>query len=88
MPDPIARRADPHDGVIRRSLTVESVEEIGLDYAETLKRWRASFHEQLDAVRALGYGEHFERTWDFYLACCEGGFRSRALRDAQLVLCR
>ena len=27
----------------------------------------------------------FERTWDFYLAFCEGGFRSRALRDAQLV---
>jgi cyclopropane-fatty-acyl-phospholipid synthase len=69
-------------------LTVESVEEIGLDYAETLRRWRANFHAQRAAVRALGYGEHFERTWDFYLGCCEGGFRSRALRDAQLVLSR
>jgi cyclopropane-fatty-acyl-phospholipid synthase len=70
-------------------LTVQSVEEIGIDYAETLKRWRTNFHEQLEQVRALGYGgAHFERTWDFYLACCEGGFRSRALRDAQLVLAR
>ncbi len=70
-------------------LTILSVEEIGLDYAETLKRWRASFHDRIDEVRALGYGgAHFERTWDFYLACCEGGFRSRALRDAQLVLAR
>jgi cyclopropane-fatty-acyl-phospholipid synthase len=69
-------------------LTVESVEEIGLDYAETLKRWRANFHAQLDAVQALGYEEHFLRTWDFYLACCEGGFRSRALRDAQIVFSR
>ena len=68
-------------------LTVQSVEEIGVDYAETLKRWRANFHDQLEQVRALGYGgAHFERTWDFYLACCEGGFRSRALRDAQIVL--
>ena len=67
---------------------MQSVEEIGLDYAETLRRWRASFHDQIEEVRALGYGAHFERTWDFYLACCEGGFRSRALRDAQLVLAR
>ena len=69
-------------------LTVQGVEEIGLDYAETLRRWRSSFHEQLEQVHALGYGEHFERTWDFYLACCEGGFRSRALRDAQIVFSR
>ena len=67
-------------------LTVQAVEEIGLDYAETLRRWRENFHRHLGEVRALGYGEHFERTWDFYLACCEAGFRSRVLRDAQIVL--
>ena len=39
-----------------------------------------------EAVRALGYDERFVRTWDFYLAVCEAGFRARWLRDAQLVL--
>ena len=39
-------------------------------------------------MRALGYDERFVRTWDFYLAFCEAGFRTRALRDVQLVLTR
>ena len=37
--------------------------------------------QQIDEVRALGYDERFERTWDFYLAFCEAAFRTRALRD-------
>ena len=57
-----------------------------IDYAETLRRWRATFLARLGDVRALGYDEHFLRTWDFYLACCEAGFRARALRNAQIVL--
>ena len=43
---------------------------------------------QIDEVRALGYDERFERTWDFYLAFCEAAFRTRALRDVQLTLTR
>ena len=39
-------------------------------------------------MRALGYDQRFERTWDFYLAFCEAAFRTRALRDVQLTLCR
>jgi cyclopropane-fatty-acyl-phospholipid synthase len=69
-------------------LTIADLEEIGLNYAETLRRWRTTFHERLAQVRALGYDDHFVRTWDFYLASCEAGFRTRALRDAQLVLMR
>lgn len=69
-------------------LTVEHVEEIGVHYAETLRRWRAAFLSRLPEVRALGYDDHFVRTWDFYLASCEAGFRTRALRDAQIVLAR
>jgi cyclopropane-fatty-acyl-phospholipid synthase len=67
-------------------LTLAGVEEIGLHYAVTLRRWRATFLTRIDEVRALGYDDHFLRTWDFYLASCEAGFRTRALRDAQLVL--
>ncbi|HSK17181.1 MAG TPA: cyclopropane-fatty-acyl-phospholipid synthase family protein [Gaiellaceae bacterium] len=69
-------------------LTLYGVEEIGPGYAETLRRWRERFLGSLDRVRALGYDERFVRTWDFYLAFCEAAFRTRALRDAQLVLTR
>ena len=69
-------------------LMVHEVEEIGPHYAETLRRWRRRFHAQIDDVRALGYDQRFERTWDFYLAFCEAGFRTRALRDVQLTLTR
>ncbi len=67
-------------------LQMLDVEEIGPNYAETLRRWRQRFHASLPSVRALGYDRRFERTWDFYLASCEAGFRTRWLRDAQLVL--
>ena len=67
-------------------LQVVDVEEIGPHYAETLRRWRERFHASLADVRALGYDTRFERVWDFYLASCEAGFRTRWLRDAQLVL--
>jgi cyclopropane-fatty-acyl-phospholipid synthase len=69
-------------------LIVHDVEEIGPHYAETLRRWRERFHARLEAVRALGYDERFVRTWDFYLAYCEAAFRTRSLRDVQLVLTR
>ncbi len=69
-------------------LGLYGVEEIGEHYAETLRRWRASFRERLDEVRRLGYDRRFERTWDFYLAFCEAAFRTRVLRDAQLLLAR
>ena len=69
-------------------LRIDALEEIGPGYAETLRRWRARFHDRIEDVRALGYDERFERTWDFYLAFCEAAFRTRALRDVQLTLTR
>jgi len=69
-------------------LGIYGVEEIGTHYAETLRRWRTNFHERIDEVRRLGYDRRFERTWDFYLAFCEAGFRAGVLRDAQLLLAR
>ena len=69
-------------------LLLHEVDEIGPHYAETLRRWRANVHTRIDEVRALGYDSTFERTWDFYLAFCEAGFRLRALRDVQLTLTR
>jgi cyclopropane-fatty-acyl-phospholipid synthase len=69
-------------------LIVEGVENIGVHYAETLRLWRERFLANREAVLALGYDERFIRTWEFYLAFCEAGFRTRALHDYQLVLTR
>jgi cyclopropane-fatty-acyl-phospholipid synthase len=84
----------PSQGALTRAMTgassleVYALAEIGPHYAETLRRWRARFHERIEDVRRLGYDERFERTWDFYLAFCEAAFRTRVLRDVQLTLAR
>ena len=69
-------------------LHVHGLEEIGVNNAETLRVWRERFLARLDEVRALGYDDRFVRVWEFYLASCEAAFRTRSLRDVQLVLSR
>ncbi len=69
-------------------LLVHNVEDIGIHYAETLRRWRLRFLENRDKVLDLGFDDRFVRTWEYYLAFCEAAFRSRALHDYQLVITR
>lgn len=71
---------------MRAGLAVTRQETFGLDYAETLRRWRLAFHAQADAVRALGFDERFMRIWHFYLAYCEAGFRAGSVDVAQFRL--
>ncbi len=63
-------------------------DEIGLHYAETLRRWRENLLAHRGPVVALGYDERFLRLWEFYLCYCEGGFLERAIGAAQLVYAR
>ena len=58
----------------------------GLDYARTLDEWRSAFNEQLPQVRAQGFDERFLRTWEFYLAYCEAGFRAKSIDVVQFTL--
>ncbi|KFJ14295.1 methyltransferase domain protein [Delftia acidovorans] len=58
----------------RAGLVVEGRMAFGRDYAETLRRWRQSFEERLETVRAQGFDERFVRIWTFYLAYCEAAF--------------
>ncbi len=69
-------------------LYVEHVENVGMDYAETLRQWRENFLARLDEVRELGFDEQFVRMWEFYFAYCEGAFLARYINDLQLVLTR
>ena len=58
----------------------------GLDYAETLKRWRESFWQVREHMPALGFDLRFERTWLFYLAYCEAAFLEHNTDVVQFTL--
>jgi cyclopropane-fatty-acyl-phospholipid synthase len=46
----------------------------GMDYAETLRRWRAAFEASWSRIESLGFDEQFRRMWRYYLVYCETGF--------------
>lgn len=62
--------------------------EFGLDYAETLARWRDRFLAAWPEIRTMGFDERFRRMWEFYLAYCEAGFRTGNIDVTQLTLQR
>ena len=65
-------------------LRVTHVHAFGHDYAETLRRWRATFLAAWPQVQRLGFDETFRRKWEFYLAYCEAGFAAGYLDVAQI----
>ncbi len=69
-------------------LRIVQLEDITPHYAETLRRWKASFQENGDRVRALGFDERFRRLWEFYFCYCEGGFEEAVLGTVQIVFAK
>ena len=66
-------------------LRLVHLDDIGADYAITLRRWRENLLANVHAVRGLGHSEEFIRMWEFYFAYCEAGFAERALGDVHAV---
>lgn len=66
-------------------LRLLALDDFGLHYARTLRLWNERFHEQLDAVRALGFDERFIRMWRYYLCYCEAAFLERAIGLVQVL---
>jgi cyclopropane-fatty-acyl-phospholipid synthase len=61
--------------------------DFGLDYAETLRRWRDRFDAAVEQGELpTGFDEKFVRLWRFYLMYCEGGFRGGGINVAQVTL--
>ena len=69
-------------------LHVAQTRELGQDYAETLAQWRRRFLSNWPTVESLGFDETFRRTWEYYLAYCEAGFRTEYINVVQLQLTR
>jgi cyclopropane-fatty-acyl-phospholipid synthase len=84
LPSPTAFRA------AARAAGLRIVRELdfGLDYAETLRRWRASFLSADAAVRRLGFDTRFMRVWEFYLGYCEAAFATGNTSVVQFTLAR
>lgn len=69
-------------------LRLVHLEEMSEHYAETLRRWRRRFWEQIDVARRLGYNERFLRKWDYYLHYCEAAFEERQVNVVQMLLAK
>ncbi len=67
------------------NMTIESLNDIGLDYAKTLADWRTGFLSKWTELTEVGYDEEFKRLWLYYLAYCEGAFLERATSTIHLV---
>ena len=70
------------------SFTVESLDNIGIHYAETLRRWCQAFESNREQLDKLGYDAEFQRKWVYYLCYCEAGFQTRFTNNLHLVLAR
>ena len=69
-------------------MKLEIQESFGLDYAETLRRWRDAFNERETELEALGFDATFRRKWNYYLSYCEAGFEAGSIDVSQIVLQR
>jgi cyclopropane-fatty-acyl-phospholipid synthase len=65
-----------------------SLEDITSHYVRTLRCWRENFLAHLERVRSLGYDGRFQRTWELYLAYCEGGFGGGRIGNVQILLAK
>jgi cyclopropane-fatty-acyl-phospholipid synthase len=66
-------------------MTLTHLDDIGLHYAETLRRWRANLERAHDELASIGFDDRFSRLWDFYFSYCEAGFDERYVSVVQLA---
>ena len=77
------------EGLAReRGLSWQDRDGFGLDYAETLKRWRDRYNAAVEQGLLPGFDERFHDLWRYYLMYCEGGFRGRELDVAQVTMAK
>jgi cyclopropane-fatty-acyl-phospholipid synthase len=66
-------------------LVLNGLDDMGADYALTLRKWSEAFAARTSDVRALGFDERFIRKWNYYLAYCEAAFALRNISVVQTV---
>ncbi|KAL4447595.1 hypothetical protein ABPG75_004814 [Micractinium tetrahymenae] len=66
-------------------MSVHGCQDIGPDYAVTLRAWRQAWEARRPEVLALGYSERFWRKYRFYFAYCEAAFDARYIHTYQVT---
>ena len=69
-------------------LFLHDLKDLGLSYAETLKRWRIALNQNESAVRAQNFDTRFIRKWNYYFSYCEAAFAMRNITVVQAVYTR
>jgi cyclopropane-fatty-acyl-phospholipid synthase len=83
----------PSPAVLRRhagdaGLDLAVTRRFGADYERTLALWERAFQAAWPTIAPLGYDMRFKRLWEFYMAYCRAGFRTKAIDVEHLVLRR
>ncbi len=74
------------DQAARAGLRVRDSYAFGADYARTCALWSKRMQKQTEKIRALGYGEAFQRSWQFYLDICAASFATGQTDVVQVEL--
>jgi len=69
-------------------LFLHDLKDLGLSYAETLKRWRCALNQNETALRDLKFDTRFLRKWNYYLSYCEAAFAMRNISVVQAIYTR
>ena len=72
---PSKNRLNKH--VSDNGLTIKSYESYADHYSNTLALWRHEFNKKWALIKNQGFDTTFKRMWEFYLAYCEAGFKSK-----------
>ena len=55
-------------------------------YAKTLNNWRNNFNSSLNEIKNNGFDDRFIRLWNYYLAYCESGFKTKRIGLNQIKI--
>jgi len=69
-------------------LRIAGRHDLGRHYERTLQCWRERFLANWEIIAAQGFDDDFKRTWEYYLAYSEAGFRAGYLDVSRLCLTR
>lgn len=58
----------------------------GMDYERTLALWEDEFQDAWPQIARQGFDTRFKRLWEFYIAYCRAGFRTKAIDVRHLLL--
>ena len=72
----------------QRDFILSDYQDLGLDYARTLRVWEENFNANYAQIRSLGFDASFRRKWNYYFAYCEAAFSMRNITVAQIGMTR